>query len=184
MSAETYQQIRQQWKDGGKEGLYYLLTSAEIQNQIQDFEANMVSTKAGVEQMIQSEPLLGWFNEILDNGGHYEFVDGKQIVKEWKLFQPNAFSTEKDALYDSFVRYMETHGGKTCTGGKSQLSIKLSKLHEKDIIDFDAKKRDGKTSTNVTVWSFESIQEARKRWDTHFNDGEDSFNIPEYWKVF
>ena len=186
MSAETYQQIRQQWKDGGKEGLYYLLTLAEIQNQIQDFdfEANMVSTKAGVEQMIQSEPVLGWFNEILDNGGHYEFVDGKQIIKEWKLFQPNAFSTEKDALYDSFVRYMETHGGKTCTGGKSQLSIKLSKLHEKDIIDFDAKKRDGKTSTNVTVWSFESIQEARKRWDTHFNDGEDSFNIPEYWKVF
>ena len=77
------------------------------QNQIQDydFEANMVSTKAGLEQMIQSEPVLGWFHEILDNGGHYEF-EGKQIIEPWKIYQPNSFSTEKDALYDSFVRYM------------------------------------------------------------------------------
>ena len=67
---------------------------------------------------------------------------------------------------------------------KPQLSNKLSKLHEQGIIQFDAKKRDGKTATNITVWSFEGIQETRKRWDTHFNDGEDSFNIAEYWKNF
>ena len=120
----------------------------------------------------------------MDNGGHDELVHGQKVIKEWKPFQPNAFSTEKDALYDSFVRYMETHGGKRYTGGKPQLSNKLSKLHEQGIIQFDAKKRDGKTATNITVWSFEGIQEARKRWDTHFNDGEDSFNIPEYWKNF
>ena len=186
MSGETYKQIRQQLNDGGREALYYLLTSAEIQERIEDydFEANMVSTKAGIQQMIQSEPVLGWFHEILDNGGHDELVHGKKVIKEWKPFQPNAFSTEKDALYDSFVRYMETHGGKRYTGGKPQLSNKLSKLHEQGIIQFDAKKRDGKTATNITVWSFEGIQEARKRWDTHFNDGEDSFNIPEYWKNF
>tara|TARA_B100001964_G_scaffold39505_1_gene43086 strand:+ start:2034 stop:3011 length:978 start_codon:yes stop_codon:yes gene_type:complete len=107
MTRGEYKRIEQQWNDGGKEALYYLLTSAEIQNQIQDydFEANMVSTKAGLEQMIQSEPVLGWFHEILDNGGHYEF-EGKQIIEPWKIYQPNSFSTEKDALYDSFVRYM------------------------------------------------------------------------------
>ncbi|MAJ71785.1 hypothetical protein CMK13_02145 [Candidatus Poribacteria bacterium] len=61
-----------------------LLTSAEIQNQIQDFdfEANMVSTKAVLEQMIQSEPVLGWFHEILDNGGHDELVHGQKVIKE------------------------------------------------------------------------------------------------------
>ena len=90
------------------------MTSEEKQKEIQnfDFEANMVSTQAGIQQMIQSEPVLGWFHEILDNGGHDEFVHGEKVIKEWKSFQSNAFSTEKDALYDSFVRYMETHGGK------------------------------------------------------------------------
>lgn len=34
MSSETYKQIRQQLNDGGREALYYLLTSAEIQERI------------------------------------------------------------------------------------------------------------------------------------------------------
>jgi len=68
MSTKTYRQVKRQWNDGCKKALYYILTSAEIQNQIQDFdfdfdfdfEANIVSTKARVQQMIQSEPVLSW----------------------------------------------------------------------------------------------------------------------------
>ena len=176
MSTETYRQVKRQWNDGGKEALYYLLTSAEIQNQIQDFdfEANMVSTKAGVQQMIQSEPILGWFHEILDNGGHYVWSLEKSI-HEWKINEDNHFSTDKDVIYRSYLKYMETQGGKNWTGGIPQLSSKLSRLHDKKIIFFQTS-RDSKTKGNPTVWSFESIYAARKRWDKHLNDGEDSFH--------
>ena len=74
MSSETYKQIRQQWDNGGREALYYLLTSAETQERIEnyDFEAKMVSTKAGIQQMLQSEPVLGgfmkfWIMEVMMN---------------------------------------------------------------------------------------------------------------------
>ena len=71
---------------------------------------------------------------------------------------------------------METHGGKTWTGGKSQLSTRLAKMNDDGIIYFDASKRDTKTKTNLTMWCFESLDEGRKRWDRKFNDGEDSFH--------
>ena len=72
---------------------------------------------------------------------------------------------------------METHGGKTWTGGKSQLSTRLAKMNDDGIIYFDASKRDTKTKTNLTMWCFESLDEGRKRWDRKFNDGEDSFHL-------
>ena len=73
MTRGEYKRIEQQWNDGGKEGFYYLLKSDKIQDAIQDFdfEANMIATKAGLEQIKQSDPIIGWFYEILDHGGHY-----------------------------------------------------------------------------------------------------------------
>ena len=105
MSTEIIDKCKRQWKDGGKEALYYLLTSAERQNQIQDFdfEANMVSTKAGVQQMIQSEPTLGWFHDILDNGGHYVWSLEKSI-HEWKIDEDNLFSMNGPEVFKYSLR--------------------------------------------------------------------------------
>ena len=176
MTRGEYKRIEQQWNDGGKEGFYYLLKSDKIQDVIQDFdfEANMISTKAGLEQIKQSDPIIDWFYEILDNGGHYIWDFGRSICK-WEMHEDNHFSTDKDAIYQSYVKYMETHGGTTWAKGKSQLSNRLSRLHEDGIIFFE-NSRDAKTAGNPTVWSFESIYAARKRWDKKFNDGEDSFH--------
>jgi len=176
MTRGEYKRIEQQWNDGGKEGFYYLLKSDKIQDVIQDFdfEANMISTKAGLEQIKQSDPIIGWFYEILDNGGHYIWDLGQSIC-EWEMHEDNHFLTDKDAIHQSYVKYMETHGGTTWAKGKSQLSNRLSRLHEDGIIFFE-KSRDPKTEGNPTVWSFESIYAARKRWDKKFNDGEDSFH--------
>ena len=176
MSREEYKQIKQQWDDGGKEAFYYLLTSDPIQNVIQgfDFESEMVSTRAGLEQIKQSDPIIGWFYDILDHGGHYVW-DLEGSICKWETHEDNHFSTDKDAIHQSYLKYMETHGGKTWTGGKSQLSNRLSRLHDDGIIFFE-KSRDATTKGNPTVWSFESIYAARKRWDKKFNDGEDSFH--------
>ena len=80
--------------------------------------------------MIQSEPTLGWFHEILDNGGHYVWSLEKSI-HEWKIDEDNLFSTDKDVIYRSYLKYMETQGGKNWPGGIPQLSSRLSRLHDK-----------------------------------------------------
>ena len=179
MSREKYNAMAAEWANGGKEGFYYYLTSPEMQESIKhfDFEAEMVQTKGGLEQIMQTEPLIGWWHEILVEGGHmHKSLDtGAWSVSKWNINDVNLHTHLTESIYQSFQHYMETSGGKTYSGRKQHLGRQLQNLQEKGIIHFDNTKRDW--DSGKMIWEFESIQDARKRWDAKWNNNEDTFGI-------
>ena len=175
MTQQQYREMESQWNDGGKEAFYYYLMSYEMQQSIQDFdfEAEMIQTKGGMQQMILTNPELGWWYEILQEGGHQENDTNGWSICQWNTTKKNLHSGLTDNIYQSFLHYMETSGGKQYAGRKGHLGRLLKNLHDNGTMYFDSSNRDYKT--NKTIWEFESIDDARTRWDEKYNNGVNSF---------
>ena len=180
MSKKKYLEIKYEWDTGGKEGFYYYLTSPEMQEAIHnyDFEKGMIETKGGMQQIMETQPELGWWYEILQDGGHqvkslngFGQQTGDLVICPWDDKTENKFhGTGTQNILDSYKNY---HPAKF-NGTKSTLSQKLSKLNQQGIIFFETK-RLYEIANDPMGWIFEGISAARKRWDDHFNNGEDSF---------
>jgi hypothetical protein len=181
MGREKYMEIKHQWDNGGKEAFYYYLTSPEMQDAIHDydFEKGMIETKGSMQQIMQTQPELGWWYEILLEGGHMvKSIDtGQWSIREWNEDKPNTFTHQTDALFQSYVRHLETLGIRS-KGRKGNLTTKLNKLQDEKVMQFDPKARDWSgDAAGKKCWSFESLTDARKRWDDKWNNGEDSFGF-------
>lgn len=177
MTKQQYLEMEGQWNNGGKEAFYYYLMSDEMQQSIQDFdfEAEMVQTKGGMQQMMLTNPEIGWWHEILQEAGHHiknPDTSGWSIC-QWNYTKKNLFTTQTDSIYQSFLNYMETSGGKSYSGRKGNLATLLKNLNDEGTLLFDNQNRDWKN--NKMIWEFESIDDARKRWDEKYNNGVDSF---------
>ena len=179
MTKQQYREMESQWNDGGKEAFYYYLMSAEMQQSIQDFdfEAEMIQTKGGMQQMILTNPELGWWYEILQEGGHHQNDTNGSSIYQWNTTKKNLHSTLTDSIFQSFLHYMETSGGKQYAGRKGHLGRLLKNLHDNGTLHFDSSNRDYKT--NKTIWEFESIEDARTRWDEKYNNGVNSFGTTQ-----
>ena len=177
MTQQQYRAMESQWNNGGKEAFYYYLMSEEMQQSIQDFdfEAEMMQTKGGMQQMILTNPEIGWWYEILQEAGHHikNPDTGGWSICQWNYTKPNLFTTQTDSIYQSFLNYMETSGGKQYSGRKQHLGRLLKNLHDTGTLYFDSSNRDWEN--NKTIWEFESIDDARTRWDEKYNNGVDSF---------
>ena len=148
-----------------------------------DFEKGMISTKGGLQQIMETQPELGWWYEILQDGGHMVKSEnglghktGDWEVYVWNDTTENKFHSKgTEKILESFKHYLDTSkGGSKFDGHKGNLSEKLSKLNQQGIISFKTK-RFYEIANDPVGWIFESIYAARKRWDAHFNNGEDSF---------
>jgi len=175
MTQQQYREMESQWNNGGKEAFYYYLMSDEMQQSIQDFdfEAEMIQTKGGMQQMILTNPELGWWYEILQEGGHHQNDTNGWSTYQWNTTKKNLHSVLTDDIFQSFLHYMETSGGKQYSGRKMHLGRLLKNLHDNGTLYFDSSNRDYKT--NKTIWEFESIENARTRWDEKYNNGVNSF---------
>ena len=181
MGKKKYLEIKHQWDNGGKEGFYYYLTSPEMQDAIKDydFEKGMVETKGSMQQIMETQPELGWWYEILVEGGHMEkgMDTGSWSIRAWNENTPNVFTDRTDAIFQSYVHHLDTMGIRH-KGRKGNLNTKLQKLHKEKVLKFDGSSRDWSSGNDGKVaWSFESLVDARKRWDAKWNNGDDSFGL-------
>lgn len=179
MGSSKYMEIKHQWDNGGKEGFYYYLTSPEMQESIHDydFEKGMIETKGSMQQIMETQPELGWWYEILVEGGHMvkDYQNSTWSVSAWNEDTPNVFTNQTDAIFQSYVHHLDTMGIRH-RGRKGNLTEKMNRLHKEKVMKFDGKSRDWKNEGKV-AWSFESLADARKRWDEKWNNGGDSFGL-------
>ena len=102
---------------------------------------------------------------------------GQWSVRAWNEDTPNNFTNQTDAIFQSYVHHLDTLGIRH-KGRKGNLTTKLNKLHSEKVMQFDSKARDWSGgAAGKTCWSFESLIDARKRWDDKWNNGEDSFGM-------
>ena len=181
MGREKYMEIKHQWDNGGKEAFYYYLTSPEMQDAIKDydFEKGMIETKGSMQQIMETQPELGWWYEILVEGGHMEkgMDTGSWSARGWNENETNVFTHRTDAIYQSYVHHLDTIGIRH-KGRKGNLTEKLNKLNREGVLKFDGSSRDWSSNGDGKVaWSFESLSNARTRWDKKWNNGDDSFGL-------
>ena len=162
--------IRQQWADGGKECLYYYLTSDQIQQQMLDFnfEKQRVRTPLAMQQLLNSNLAAAWIQEILDNGGTwYQEADkaGQWKLKEWRETESN--SLEVNELYADYLRYAKQRGRNNYHSSKNQLSRSVNQLYQSGYLSSFKSKvrvRDPHIDKNRTCWRFDSLQQLRQQW--------------------
>lgn len=186
MGKKKYLEIKHQWDNGGKEGFYYYLTSPEMQEAIHDydFEDGMIETKGSMQQIMETQPELGWWYELLVEGGHMEkgMDTGSWSIRAWNENTPNVFTDRTDAIFQSYVHHLDTMGIRH-KGRKGNLNTKLQKLHKEKVLKFDGANRDySNKGAGKTEWQFESLSDARKRWDAKWNNGEDSFGLTKPYR--
>lgn len=178
-----YLKHKEEWLNGGREGFYYYLLSPEMQERVSGFhfEKEMIETKGGLEQQKETEPHLGWWHQILVEGGHKVKEDANNWrTVYWKEDTQNILTEQTDNLYISYQEHMKQLG-KRAVGDKGKLTGLLKKLGTQGVLRFHHLGRSDKTIQGERVtsvkWCFESLKDARKTWDKKWNNGEDSFGL-------
>ena len=98
-------------------------------------------------------------------------------IRAWNEEQPNVFTHKTETLFQAYVHHLDTMGIRH-RGRKGNLTEKLNKLNHEGVLKFDGKSRDWSSEGEGKVaWSFESLSNARTRWDKKWNNGVDSFGL-------
>ena len=177
-----FTKLRKQWYEGdGKEHLYKFLTSDQIIKQANeiDYEYDRPKTTATVDQLLQTDPVISWMDQILLDGGH-DFIDvnGNERRAFWSNDEWNIFPVEH--LYSHFEKWIKRQG-RSWTGISATLSKKLKDIASQNGILFKSNPRISpaksrklfNTEKYTTVWYFGPLQEVKQMWVDRFYDGDD-----------
>ena len=179
---EYFTKIREQWNAGnGKEHLYKFLTSDQIMKQADElnYEYDRPRTTAGVSQLLQTDPVISWLQQLfLDEGHDYPDINGDTRRAFWKKDDWNLFPVEH--LYSDFERF-NSKSGRKWSGIPATLSKKLGDLSSQKAIKFTNQPRISKvksqrlfgTNKYTSVWYFGALDEIRKMWADYFWDGDE-----------
>ena len=160
----------------GKEHFYFYLKNQPwlAQNATSfDFDTARIKTQGFVNQIVLSNPIAGFLNQIREIGGHYVQINGRMTVQEWWEDKPNIFTDasgsnyrgSKRQLYDSYTLYCDDINvkyknnlewfAKNCNRFCKQFNISLL---------IGKKERDSVSGKYKTAWVFPSLREFNSQW--------------------
>ena len=178
---EYFTQLRKQWYNGnGKEHLYKFLTSDQIMKQADElnYEYDRPKTTASVDQLLQTDPVVSWLQQLfLDEGHDFEDINGNIKRAFWSKDEWNTFPVEH--LYSDFQKFNRSAGRKW-SGIPATLSKRLKDIHSQNGILFRSNRISGTKSQKLfytpkytSVWEFGPLDEVKEIWVDRFWGGDE-----------
>ena len=169
-----FEGLNEEWNNGGKEAFCWFLVEGISKHSAfpaYDFENEKITTKAHWEQIFASNPIVEWWDRVLDNGCFtYKDEEGKTKKLMIETDTSNYF-TDTEAIHRDYTDYMKQQGRGGHLIPKQRLSAWLKKLkitfnadRRKDIEDGEGKKR------KFTIWEFGSLNVLQREWEIKTNN--------------
>ena len=172
-SREYFGELMGQWRSGGKESLYKFLTSDTIMNLAKnvDYEFDRPRTAASSWQLLQTEPILGWFHNLLTMGGHSDWSEnGNGGIKPWDVTGDsycNKWSIK--VIHDDYRIFIRDRGNMNWNiVDKGVLSRRLNQFSNKYGFQFRSHRVNKNTKKNAdssgSNWEFGPLEQLKDAW--------------------
>lgn len=160
-----FDKMNDEWNSGGREAFCYFLVECIAQQEdfpSYDFENEKITTKAHWEQMLLSNPVVEWYDRILENG-YFQYTDDDGNKKRLEL-APNKtnYFWQTEEIHKDYVEYMKQQGHKF-PFPKNRLSMNLNKM--KVSFNNERRKNVEGEGDNKTIWEFASLTILRREWE-------------------
>ena len=166
---EYFKAMNEEWLDGGREAFCYFLVNTIAKKDDFDeynWEDEKLTTTAHWEQILHSNPIVEWYDNVLDRGYfQYKDDDGKIAHLDISQSQTNYF-WQTEWIHEDYVMYMQKQGKGGYKVAKNVLSRKLKQLN----ISYNSERRkdreqDDGSLKKYTIWEFGSLEVLRNEWE-------------------
>jgi len=165
--------IFQEWENGGKEHFFKYITHQRMMDKSQEINyiTDRPHTTGRSDQLLQTEPLLGYFHNLLVQGGHR--VRDPHNNRSWTIMKWNQSEKNKiyitDQIHDDYSDFCRSQKLGRWVQDKNQLGKELVEMGK--YIDFrsyrvnpTSKTHPENLSGQTTCWEFGSLKECKEKW--------------------
>ena len=175
---QFFQSIDDEWNNGGRESFFELMMRREVDNY--DFPKQRVITETYYEQLRESDPMVGWFEQCIGQGKIsrlYELTTGTPI----QLQEDGTEIKQTEYVYNSFKDYLkQTHQTRRWSGDFKEFSKRLKKLLNSgtDLGDgFSSRRKWEADKSSKTVWMLEPLSTLKEIYNQKAGGGDVLFPV-------
>ena len=172
-----FQSIDDEWNNGGKEAFFELMMRRNIDGF--DFPKERVITLTYYEQLRESDPMVGWFEQCIEKeeiaGPNDLFGTSIRIRKEGTEIIDTEF------VYNSYRDYLKkTDQNHQWTGDFKEFSKRLRKLLNSDSNvekGFSSRRKWETDRTSKTIWILSSLTVLKQIYNQKAGGGDVLFSL-------